>query len=366
MDVNYSLLSESANILVVDDTIENLSLLSRLLKDFGFVVRPVPSGRQALMAARSTPPDLILLDISMPEMDGFEVCRRLKDDVRLRDIPVLFISALSATGEKVRAFEVGGVDYITKPFQIEEVKARIDTHLKLSRLQKDLSNQVQRQVEEISNAQMALLFALTQMTEMRDDDTGKHVDRVQMLCRLLAHRLAEREKFRSQIDDVFIRRIYLASALHDIGKVGIPDHILLKKGRLTVDEFTIMRTHTLIGYESLAELARRYPADTFINLAIQIARSHHEKWDGSGYPDGLREEEIPLCARIMAVADVYDALRSKRVYKPAFSHRVSREILKDGRGKHFDPNIIDVFLECEFEFQTITASVADGSEGLDS
>lgn len=359
MDTNFPLVAANANILVVDDTIENLNLLTRMLKDFGYLVRPVPNGRLALMAAKNNIPDLILMDITMPEMDGYEVCRRLKEDPALRDVPVLFISALSQTSEKVKAFTAGGVDYITKPFQIEEVKARIETHLKLYRLQKDLAGQVQKQVEDISNSQMSMIFALAKLSEMRDDETGQHIERVQALCRILATLMISHPKFTHLIDMAFVDRIFFASPLHDIGKVGIPDSILMKNGKLTTEEFEIMKTHAMVGSQTLAAVQKHYPHNAFINMGISISRSHHEKWNGKGYPDGLSAEAIPLSARMMAVVDVYDALRSKRVYKAALTHEGACAILRAEKGQHFDPDLIDVFFDHEHEFEQVYDTLVD-------
>ncbi len=268
MEIDNSLISENANILVVDDTVENLSLLTRMLKDCGYVARPVPSGRLALQAAKSERPDLILLDITMPEMDGYEVCQHLKEDPQLGKIPVLFISALSQTSEKVKAFEVGGVDYITKPFQFEEVKARVETHLRLHRLQMDLEDQVDKQIKEISESQMSMIFGLAKLAEARDNDTGKHLERIQILCRLFANELKKAPKLSEPIDEAYCVRIFHASPLHDIGKVGIADNILLKPGKLTPEEFEIMKNHTTIGSQTLKEVQKRYPKNDFLKINV--------------------------------------------------------------------------------------------------
>jgi len=349
MDINYKLISGSPSILIVDDTTANLQLLARMLKDCGWKARPAPSGKLALQAAMSDPPDLILLDITMPEIDGYEVARRLKSNDRTRQIPIVFISALSETSEKIKAFTVGGVDYITKPFQFEEVKARIETHLRLYRLQRDLEGQVAMQVKEVLNSHMATIFALARLAETRDDDTGQHLERVQNYCRTLATALSQDPRYAQQVNSDFIERITFASPLHDIGKVAIPDTVLQKPGKLTPEEFAIMRTHTTIGATTLMEVQTRYPQNTFVNMGIDIARSHHEKWDGSGYPEGLSGEAIPLSARIMALVDVYDALQSRRVYKPAFPNAEVWQILLDGKGRHFDPELVDVFLRLQLQ-----------------
>lgn len=362
MEFDYS----SVNVLIVDDTPVNLQVLATMLKKFGMKVRPLPSGKFALQAAQAAPPDLILLDIMMPDMDGYEVCRHLKENEALKDIPVIFLSALSDTRDKVEAFRAGGVDYIVKPFQFEEVMARVETHLKLRRLRVELARRnqhleelVREQVREISDSQMTTIFALAKLAESRDNDTGKHLERVQEFCRLLASGLGGRGPYKAGITEEFIENIFHASPLHDIGKVGIPDSILLKPGKLSQDEFEIMKTHTSLGADTLEAVRSKYPRNAFINLGIAIARYHHEKWDGSGYPDGLEGEEIPLGARIMAVADVYDALRSKRCYKQAFSHEKSCEIIFSGSGAHFDPTIIEAFKELMDQFEEIWNGKAD-------
>ena len=341
------------NILVVDDVPANLTLLAGMLKEKGHRVRPVPSGKLALKAVEHEPPDLILLDITMPEMDGFEVCRRLKQDTRFQEIPIIFISALTETLDKVTAFSSGGVDYVTKPFQFDEVEARVETHLKLHRYQSHLEELVKEQVKEISDSQVSTIFALSKLTESRDKSTGKHLERVQIYCRLLAEKLSREEPYNSVIADTFINNIFNASPLHDIGKVAIPDHVLLKPGRLAAEEFEIMKTHSLIGAATMEAVNEIYRNNAFISMGISIARAHHERWDGTGYPNGLKEEEIPLAARIMAIADVYDALRSKRCYKGAFSREQSSEIIKDGSGTQFDPSLVKAFLEMEESFDRI-------------
>lgn len=355
-----------SDILIVDDTTANLKVLSEMLKNQGFKARAVPSGRLAIQAAINNPPDLILLDINMPEMNGYEVCKILKENDKLKEIPVIFISALTETLDKVKAFCVGGVDYITKPFQFEEVKARVETHLKLSKFQMELERKninlkeiVSQQVQDISNLQMTTIFAMAKLAQSRDDDTGKHLERVQLFCKLLAEQLGQSLKYKNSINEEFIENIINASPLHDIGKVGIPDNILLKPGKLSIEEFEIMKTHAMIGAETLEEVKSRYPKNDFITMGIDIARYHHEKWNGSGYPMGLIGEQIPLCARIMAVVDVYDALKSKRVYKPAFSHRDSCEIIYKGNGVHFDPDLVQAFKEIEEQFEKAWESHQD-------
>ena len=273
----------------------------------------------ALEAAVALLPDLILLDIMMPGMDGFEVCRQLKLDARLRGVPVVFLSAIDEVADKVRAFSAGAVDYISKPFQFPEVLMRVETHLRLRRMQIELEAKnrflvelVREQVREISDSQMATIFALAKLAESRDGETGKHIERVQLYCKLLAATLAEQPEYIGRIEESFIENMFLASPLHDIGKVAIRDHILLKQGELTSAEFEEMKTHTTLGAQTLEAVKTRYPQNEFLRLGIEIARCHHERWDGNGYPAGLKGTGIPLSARIMAVADSYDAARSRR------------------------------------------------------
>lgn len=348
----------TADILIVDDTPANLQLLGEMLKGQGYKVRPVPNGRFALAAAENEPPDLILLDVMMPEMDGYEVCRRLKAHPHLKDIPVIFLSALQETSDKITAFNVGGEDYIVKPFQFEEVKARVATHLELHRSRRKIEEYshnlellVQEQVKEISAAQMATILALAKLAETRDDNTGKHIERVQVFCELLGTHLSKQPGFDSVIDKAYIERLFYAGALHDIGKVGIPDSVLLKEGKLTEEEFELVKKHTLIGARTLEADIRTYSRNPFINMGILVAKYHHERWDGKGYPCGLKGDEIPLPARIMAVADVYDALVSERCYKKAFSHEESCKIILEGSGTQFDPTVVEAFLSHADEFK---------------
>lgn len=342
------------SILVVDDTPANLKVLTSILKQNGYNARAVPNGKLALQAIKVEPPDLILLDINMPDLNGYEVCETLKKDELFKKIPVIFISALTETMDKVKALSIGGVDYITKPFQFEEVIARVETHLELYHLRMELEKYnnklhelVNEQLKEIYDSQMATILAMAKITEVRDDNTGKHLGRVQAICRLLAEKLTEQPKCGMLIDKDFIENIFYASPLHDIGKVGIPDNILLKPGKLTSEEFEVMKTHTTIGAETLEVVTKRYPKNKFIKMGLDIARSHHEKWDGSGYLDGLAGDKIPLSARIMALADVYDALLSKRPYKEAFTREITRDIIVQGSGSHFDPMVVEAFLAIE-------------------
>ena len=359
-------ITENATIMTVDDTPENLNLLRTMLQGLGHRVLAFPNGRMALNAATKNPPDLILLDINMPDMDGFEVCKRLKADERLQEIPVLFISALTEIENKVKAFKAGGVDYVTKPFQLEEVQARVEAHLRLRKMEIELERYnlhleklVMEKTREITDSQMATILALSKLAESRDDETGHHIERVRTFSKLLAEQLRRDSRYAQSISDSYVENIYYAAPLHDIGKVGIPDNILLKPGKLTPEEFEIMKTHPVIGANTLQSVQANYPKNLFLNMGIAVAHAHHEKWDGSGYPDGLTGEDIPLAGRILALADVYDALRSKRPYKPAFSHEESCEIILKGSGQHFDPAVVDAFKKVESEFAEIRTRMDD-------
>lgn len=348
------------SVLVVDDAPENLRLLVAVLARGGFVPRPVPSGRLAIEAAVADPPDLVLLDLCMPGMSGLEICRWFKQDERLRNIPVIFLSGLTGTDDKVEAFRAGGVDYVSKPFQEREVLARIRIHLRLKQVQEELASQnlmleqqVAAQVKAVTASHMATIFALAKLAEVRDDDTGNHLERVRAFAGLLADQMRAQGSRVVQLTTAFVENLRLTACLHDIGKVGTPDAILLKPGRLTPGEFAEMKKHTLLGADTLAAVLRHYPDNQFLRMGVEVARSHHERWDGSGYPDGLQGEAIPLAARIVAVADFYDALTSKRCYRPAFSHEDTVKMISRGRGTLFDPDVADAFEATADEFRRV-------------
>jgi putative two-component system response regulator len=360
-------------VLVVDDTPENLALMSNLLKD-EFQVKVANSGERALRLAQGDhPPELILLDIMMPVMDGYEVCRRLKADPLTEHIPVIFLTAKTETQDETLGLQVGAVDYITKPINPAIVQARIKTHLMLKaasdfqRGKSDiLETEVARRTAEIQDLQDAMVLAMASLAETRDNETGNHLRRTQHFVKCLAERLRTHPRFASVLTDTHIRLLFKSAPLHDIGKVGIPDGILLKPGRLSESEFEVMKTHTMLGRDAITHAEQSLGHEVpFLRFAKEIAMSHQEKWDGSGYPEGLRGEQIPLSARLMAMADVYDALISRRVYKPAMSHQEALEILTRGRGTHFDPDVFDAFLTVQDEFQVIAARYIDSDEDLE-
>lgn len=354
MTAAHDLLQEqSAEILIVDDKPANLELLVGMLQHSGYRLKVAVNGEMALRVAKSKLPDLILMDICLPGMNGYDVCRCLKKDPDLHHIPVIFVSALASADEIIKALECGGVDYIAKPFSLQEAQARIASQLRLSRMQrkaedskKKLELVVQEQKKRISISEASTIFALAKLAESRDTNTGQHLDRVRRICRCLSEKLFEKGMFKETVTSRFIETIFHTSALHDIGKIAIPDAVLLKPGKLTQVEFEIVKTHTVFGAQTLEAVFRFYPSE-LLEMALAIARSHHEKWDGSGYPDGLIGESIPLCARIMGLADVYDAIRSQRCYKSAMSHEIACNYICENRGKHFDPQLVDVFLQLE-------------------
>ena len=352
------------NILIVDDNPENLHLLANALLSDGYLVRAALNGEMAITMAINEPPDLIIMDINMPDMDGYQACDRLKAEPTLKSVPIIFLSAMQDTDAKVLAFNHGGVDYATKPFIFEELLARVSTHIELHQLQQDLElrneslNQtIFSQQQEISAAQLSTIVALAKLAESRDDDTGLHIDRVGSFSRRLAQAAQNHSNRNAELDDHYVEMIYHASALHDIGKVGIADAILQKPGKLNSDEFDIMKTHPTIGFLTLESIVKSYPNNQMVGMGSDIAKSHHEKWNGTGYPEGLSGEAIPLSARIVAIADVYDALRSKRPYKTPFSHQQAVDIILEGRGVHFDPELIMLFENIHHEFDQIWHSL---------
>ena len=356
----------NASILVIDDTPANLSLLNQLLRTH-YRVRLANSGARGLELASSAPPDLILLDIMMPDMDGYEVFRRLKALPETAGVPIIFLTAKVGAEDEEFGLAMGAVDFIHKPIAPSVVLARVRIHLQIKTWQTFLEDksawlqaEVERRVNEVVHLQEASIRVMVSLAEFRDECTGNHIRRTQDYVRLLAEYLSKQDRDRDALTPEKIDQIAKASPLHDIGKIAIPDHILLKAGKHTPEEFEIMKTHSVKGESMLLQSQRELGDENLMLLfAGQIARSHHERWDGNGYPDGLAGESIPLPARLMAVADVYDALRSRRPYKPAFSHSEAVDILLEGRGKHFDPLLIDAFVALESTFLEIAIKLAD-------
>ncbi|MEZ7861916.1 MAG: two-component system response regulator [Aeromonadaceae bacterium] len=363
---------EKPTILVVDDTPENLTMMSFLLKD-RYKVKVANHGQKALRIAASEPqPDLILLDIMMPEMDGYEVCRQLQQDLQTRNIPIIFLTAKSSVEDEEFGLGLGAVDYITKPISPPVVLARVKTHLSLKasadflRSKSDyLEQEVAKRTREISAIQDVTILAMASLAETRDNETGNHIRRTQHYVKALAEALRQQPKFATVLDDHTIAMLFKSAPLHDIGKVGIPDRILLKPGRYEPEEFAIMQRHPLLGLQAIehAEQSLGTSVD-FLRVAKEIAYGHHEKWDGSGYPQGLVGEAIPLSARLMALADVYDALISRRVYKEGMPHQQAAGIIGQGRGSHFDPDVVDAFFQIEQTFVAIAQRYLDSDQDL--
>ncbi len=371
-------MTQQKTILIVDDTHANLVLLGQLLQP-NYRVRVANSGLRALQVATTLPrPDLILLDVMMPGMDGYSVMHELKANPNTQDIPVIFVTAMNAEHDEEYGLEQGAVDYITKPIRALPLLARIKAHLALKNAQDLLRNQNHQLEEEISQRTHELelvkdvsLHALAMIAEKRDNETGNHLQRARCYVETLMQQLQHHPRFEALLSPKQQRMIAKAAPLHDIGKVGIPDPILLKPGRLTVEEFENMKLHVQIGADAIDNAIRRVIRDTdddskldqdalqFLQVAHQIVLYHHEKWDGSGYPQGLSGENIPFPARLMAIADVFDALTHRRHYKEAYSFEKAHEIMMAGRGKHFDPEIFDAYLACQKEFERIANEYAD-------
>ncbi|MFZ4440819.1 MAG: response regulator [Syntrophales bacterium] len=364
---------EKPTVLVVDDTPDNLTLMSGLLKDL-YKVKIANNGERALRVAMTgTPPDIILLDIMMPVMDGYEACRQLKANPETRDIPVVFLTAKAEMEDEMKGFELGAVDYITKPISPPIVLARVHTHLQLKRVRDYLKDQnefleaeVQKRTREVTAVQEVTILAMASLAETRDNDTGNHIRRTQFYVKALAEKLRNHERFRHLLDnDQTIDLLFKSAPLHDIGKVGIPDHILLKPGRFSEPEFEIMKTHTTLGRDAILSAERRLGLELpFLAYAKEIAYTHQEKWDGSGYPEGLSGDDIPISGRLMAVADVYDALICRRVYKEGMPHEKAVEIIREGSGSHFDSDIVDAFTEIADEFTQIAKRYEDAEHDV--
>ena len=328
-------------VLVVDD--ENIARDATVftLQDAGFEVLATTNGQEALDMLSDQQCRLVVSDWNMPGMTGLDLCRAVRGGDFGGYVYFILLTSNDSVHDTVEGLSAGADDFITKPFNPAELIMRVKTGARI----------VSLETREMT------IFALAKLAESRDPETGAHLERIRNYCRVLAQHLEAQDDFTGQIDEEFVQLIYQTSPLHDIGKVGIPDSVLLKPGQLTDSEFEIMKTHTTIGAEALEAALREYPDARFLEMARDIALTHHERWDGSGYPHGHSERDIPLAGRLLAVADVYDALTTKRVYKPAFTHEVARNIIVEGKGTHFDPELVEAFLELETEFEQISKSL---------
>lgn len=352
-------------IMIVDDTEMNIVILVEALQnDYELIV--AINGVDAIELLEEQKPDLILLDIMMPEMDGYEVLNKIKRRRDLEHIPVILLSAITDSDSKNKGFSLGAVDYVTKPFEIIEVKARVKTQLGLEEARLVLENQnivleekVKERTKLIERTNFATIYCLAALAETRDPETGEHIKRTQKYIKELALELSAKEEYKDVLTSEYIELLYKSAPLHDIGKVGIKDSILLKPGKLTKEEFEEMKNHTTYGGEALMVGIKELGEESFLTLAKEIALTHHEKWDGCGYPRGLSKQDIPISGRLMALSDVYDALISKRVYKEAFTHEEARFIILEGRGTHFDPDVVDAFIKREANFIEIMKEFKD-------
>lgn len=359
--------AEKPIILVADDSPENLTIIHGLLRD-KYRLKVATNGEAALEIANAKPaPNLILLDIMMPIMDGYQVIRRLKASPATREIPVIFLTARNTDVDEAVGLEIGAVDYIAKPVSGPILKARVRTHLNLKAsndIIRDknvfLIREVARRTRELEMVQDVTILAMASLAETRHLETGNHIRRTQAYVRALAKQLQHHPRFSLLLTDTNIELLYKSAPLHDIGKVGIPDHILLKPGPLTPEEFEVMKTHTTLGRDAIEHAEQQIGGSVpFLTFAKEVAYSHQEKWDGSGYPLGLSGNAIPVSARLMAIADVYDALISRRVYKGALEHDQAAHVIADGRGKHFDPDMVDAFLQVNALFRDIATQYHD-------
>ncbi|MFC2006325.1 HD domain-containing phosphohydrolase [Chloroflexota bacterium] len=338
-------MEEKAKILVVGNEEGNLRLMEAMLPPLGYEVILASAGEEALAKVKETPPDVILLDTFMPKIDGFEVAKRLKEDEATKTIPVVMMTAQSEVEERLKALEAGADDFLTKPVDEAELRARVNSLLKVKayndhmrNYEKELDTEVTKRtqdlvkaLEKIKTASLDTVYRLSRAAEYKDEDTGAHVERMSHYSSAIARGMS--------LDDEFVEQVLWSAPMHDIGKIGIPDRVLQKPGKLDADEWVIMRQHTTIG----AEILKDASAD-FIKMAAEIAISHHEKWDASGYPQGLKGSDIPLAGRIVALADVFDALTSERPYKDPFPLEKALAIIKEGEGSHFDPQVAAAFL----------------------
>ncbi len=353
-------MKEPARILAVDDEPTGLRLLERLLVSFGYEVITARCGEECLDQVRNNDPDLVLLDVMMPDLDGYEVVRRLKQDKATQDIPVVMVTALGYVEDRVRALEAGADDFLSKPVDRIEMRARVQSllkvkayydHLRLerSKLEQEVARrtaQLERAMKTVKEVSLDTIYRLARAAEYKDEDTGAHIQRMSYYAAAIARKLG--------LPEEEVEHILYAAPLHDVGKIGIPDSILLKPAKLERDEWDVMRQHTVIG----AVILEGSPSP-IIDLARIISLTHHEKWDGSGYPRGVKGAQIPLAGRIAALADFYDAVTSRRPYKEPFTREKAVEIILEGRGVHFDPEVVDAFMAIPEEIESLQHKYRD-------
>ena len=364
------LISSRPTILVIDDAPEIINVLMSLLLP-QYRVLAARSGEDGLrLAARLPPPNLILLDVVMPQMNGYEVLARLRADPATRGIPVIFLTMLDDVADEERGLDAGVADYVTKPIRASVLRARVRNQLE-AQITRDwlidqkstLEAEVERRMVENNIMQEVTIRALAHLAETRDPETGNHLQRTQNYVQILANQLRTHPRFSDVLTPYFIDLFVRSAPLHDIGKVGIPDSILLKNGRLTPEEMDIMKTHARLGSDAIEQVERDLNQSVkFLSIAKEVARWHHERWDGSGYPDGLVGEAIPISARLMAVADVFDAITSRRIYKGAMPTDQARDIIVAGRGSLFDPDVVSAFIARYEDFEAVALGYRERAE----
>ncbi len=367
-------MANEVTVLIVEDSPIIRRLIRDQVKKLGYEAREAENGAEALESMREILPDCVILDLMMPVMSGTELLDRMQESGEFRNVPVIVVTALPDMDKIVYCIERGAADYIQKPFRAQVLRARLTScierkkfHDREMELQRQLADQnaqledrVNSQVKQITAAQLSTIFAMCKLAESRDEDTGEHIDRTREICYLLATRLAEKPNPAEPPPPKDLPEIiHTAAPLHDIGKVAVSDLILQKPGKLTSEEFETMKTHTSAGYALLDDVDNLHPGNAFINMGKLIALYHHEKWNGSGYPKGLVGADIPIAARIMALADVYDALTHQRCYKPAMTHEEAMAIILAGKGTHFDPYLVDLFVELEDEIIRVSRELDD-------
>ncbi|MFI3250816.1 MAG: response regulator [Eubacteriales bacterium] len=350
-----------SKIMVVDDNVTNLNIARKALEtDYEVVL--LLSGVKALKVLEKNKPDLILLDVEMPDMNGFEVIEKIKEmGAPYDEIPVIFVTAKDDTTSEFEGLDLGAVDYVIKPFSFPLLLKRVELHLKMAQQTHELQDyslnletMVEAKTETILRLQYAIVHVLSDMVERRDGSTGGHLIRTTEYLKVLLTKIKELDIYPQVMADVNVELYAHASQLHDVGKISIPDSILLKDERLNAIEFEYMKTHTTIGEESLRYAMTSLEDATFLEIAVDFVGAHHEKWDGTGYPRGLKGEHIPIAGRMMAIADVYDALISRRPYKAPLSHSEAVRIILEGEGTHFDPTLIRAFREVHAKFEEIS------------
>ncbi|MCL2002886.1 MAG: response regulator [Oscillospiraceae bacterium] len=344
-------------IVIVDDDITNLTIARKNLAET-YAVFTAPSGKKLFSLLEKVEPDLILLDVNMPEMNGYEVIRQLKNNEETKQIPIIFLTAKGGGESELEGLSLGAVDYIVKPFSPPLLRKRIELHLLVAAQKRELvilNNHLQELVDaktqSVLELQNTLLHAMAELVEYRDDITGGHVDRMHNYLGVLLRALEQKGSYRDEVKSWDMELVLQSAKLHDVGKIAIPDEILLKPGKLTAEEFEKIKEHTTFGEKIISKVKDNTTDQAFLDYARTFVSSHHEKWDGQGYPRGLKGEDIPLLGRIMAIVDVYDALVSVRPYKSAFSHKEAIEIIKQSSGTHFDPELVEIFLSCEKDFE---------------